>query len=109
MRPDQITRIQELSEAIADQFIVEADPREWPGAGTPPAEWSTEERGNSYWAKKNAMATAGVLRFTLDITKAAGVNEGVNDVEREADLDKQISEAERRAKAALQKVLARVR
>lgn len=109
MRPDQITRIQELSEAISDRFIAEADPQEWPGAGASPSEWSQQERGDSYWCKKNAMATAGVLRFTLDITKAAGVNEGVNDVEREADLDKQISEAERRAKAALQKVLARIK
>jgi len=109
MRPDQIERIKELSEAIADRFIMEADPREWPGAGTPPAEWSTEERGNSYWAKKNAMATAGVLRFTLDITKAAGVNDIANDIEREADLDRQIGEAERRAKEALNRVLARVK
>jgi hypothetical protein len=109
MRPDQVQQLQKLSEDLADRFIGDADSTLWSGAGKTPADMSQQERGDAYWCRKMAMATAGVLRFTLDIAKAAGVNELPDDIEREADLDKQIGEAERRAKAALQKVLARVR
>jgi hypothetical protein len=33
MRPDQIQRLQDLSEKLAEVVLEEADPKEWPGAG----------------------------------------------------------------------------
>ena len=36
MREDQYQRMKELSEKLADAFILEADPDDWPGAGLKP-------------------------------------------------------------------------
>jgi hypothetical protein len=111
MRPDQLTRLQELAEKLADKFLIEADPDEWPGAGKLPADLTVQERGDGYWAKKNAMATGGVLRFTMDVlakqepvdpTKPA-------DPEKESDLDRQIKDAEKRGDELVQAALARAK
>lgn len=105
MRPDQIQRIRDLSESLADTFISEADPSEWSGAGKPPAELTQQERGNRHWDKKNAMATGGVLRYTLDLIQHhEKVPFGTTPAElaqQDSDLDKKIKDAERRAAAAL--------
>lgn len=100
MRPDQITRLQELSEQLADRFILEADPQEWPGADKGPADASREERGDAYWCKKNAMATGGVLRFTLDVLAKQTPADPSKPVDpaQESDLDRQVREAERKSK-----------
>lgn len=110
MRPDQIARIQELSEQLADRFILEADPTEWPGAGTPPAEWSQEDRGNAYWCKKNAMATGGVLRYTMDLLAKHTPEDGKGDqAAQDADMDRQIREAERRSAQLVQEAVNRAK
>ena len=75
MRPDQLQRLDDLSERLADSFLVEADLAQWPGDGCPPSRTTQQQRGDRYWCKKNAMATGGVLRFTLDLIarrKASG-------------------------------------
>ena len=64
MRPDQVERLKELTEKLADRFLMDADPSEWPGDGKSPADLTQQERGDAYWSKKNAMATGGVLRYT---------------------------------------------
>jgi hypothetical protein len=107
MRPDQIARLNDLSEKLADRFLVEADPVEWPGGGATPADMTQQERGDSYWCKKNAMATGGVLRYTLDLVKSHSAPGG-DDAEgasKDADMDKKINEAERRAAAAVARAL----
>lgn len=110
MRPDQIERIQQLAEQLADTFISEADPGEWSGAGKPAADLTQQERGDRYWCKKNAMATGGVLRYTLDLVKS-GQDRQTSDpaaqTERDADLDRKISDAEKRAEAAMARVMRR--
>jgi len=108
MRPDQIARLQELSEQLADSFIVEAGPAEWPGTGKPPAELSQEERGNAYWCKKNAMATGGVLRYALDLLdkqSSTGPDLGA----QEADMDRRIKDAEHRAAKAVERVIGKAK
>lgn len=52
MRPDQLVRLAELSEKLADVVLEEADPAEWPGANMPLASLSQQERGDRYWSKK---------------------------------------------------------
>lgn len=109
MRPDQLQRLGDLAERLADSFLVEADPGEWPGDGCPPAELTQQLRGDRYWCKKNAMATGGVLRFTLDLIDR---KEGVKDDDHGAagdDLDRRINEAERRASAAVDQALRRAK
>jgi hypothetical protein len=110
MRPDQIQRLQELSEKLADSFLLEADPGEWPGDGKGPADLSQQERGDRYWCKKNAMATGGVLRFTMDVlakqTPTPGDKPPGDD---EGDIDRQIREAEKRAARAVQDAVDRAK
>lgn len=112
MRPDQLHRIRELSERLADTFISEADPSEWSGDGKTPADLTQQERGDRYWCKRNAMATGGVLRYTLDLIahheKGPALPPG-EQAERDADLDRKITEAERRAAAAVDRVLRRAK
>jgi len=107
MRPDQIQRLKDLSESLADVFIVEADPTNWSGDGRLPRDMSQEERGNRHWDRKGALGTGAVLSHTLNVIKhyedrkpAAGAEEGT-----EGDLDKAIGDAERRAQAALDRVM----
>lgn len=94
MRPDQLQRLNDLAEKLADSFLLEADPSEWPGDNKPPADLTQQERGDRYWCKKNAMATGGVLRYTLDLV---GKNASAPPEEGDADMDKKIREAEQRA------------
>lgn len=103
MRPDQIQRLKDLTEKLADRFLIEADPDEWPGAGQGPADLSQQERGDAYWCKKNAMATGGVLRYTLDLTKTHQA--APESPEQDSDLDNKIRDAEKRAAAAVNRAL----
>lgn len=107
LRPDQIERLQDLSEKLADRFLLEADPDEWPGSGKSPADLTQQERGDAYWCKKNAMATGGALRYTLDLIQKhnAPATGEPEDPIKDADLDAKIKDAERRANAAVNRVL----
>ena len=108
MRPDQIARLQDLSEQLADVFITEADPTNWSGDGKLPCDMSRDERGSRHWDRKGAMGTGGVLKYTLDLVAAATKN-AIDDpnaqTERDADLDAKISDAEKRAAAAVARVM----
>lgn len=61
MREDQFIRLQALSEKLAEAFIGEADPDTWSGAGKLPKDMDKGERGDRYWCKRNASATAALL------------------------------------------------
>jgi hypothetical protein len=107
MRPDQRKRLEELTEKLADVVLLEADPDEWPGATKGPADLSQQERGDRYWAKKNAAATLALLertQRTLSDAAAGGAHRG--DAPGE-DLDRDIKDAERRAQSLLDKVKAK--
>ena len=110
MRPDQLARLNELTEELADVFISEADPENWSGAGIVPRDMTKEERGNRHWDKKGAMGTGGLLRYTLDLIAQGVMNTNNNpgghaQQERDADLDAKIKDAEKRAEAAVARVL----
>lgn len=112
MRLDQLQRLQELSEGMADVVISEMDTAAWPGAGKPLAEITKDERGDRYWCKKNAAASLSLLVKLLSVTgmvarAGSGMitpselptsGDGVQD-----DLDAQIAEAERKAEAMLKR------
>lgn len=108
MRPDQIERLKELSENLADVFIIEANPANWSGGGLP-RDMTPEQRGNRHWDRKGALGTGAVLSHTLNVIKhyedrhAAGGGGG--DDEPDGNLDKAISDAEQRAQAALARVM----
>lgn len=106
MRPDQLQRLNDLSEKLADVFLEEADPQTWNGAGQAVADMSTEDRGNRYWCKKNAMATGGVLRYTLDLIQHHK-DRAPGDPEQDADMDARIRDAERRTKKVVEDAMKR--
>lgn len=107
MRPDQLARLHELSEQLADTFLTEADPNEWAGGNKLPADLSQQERGDRYWCKKNAMATGGVLRYTLDLLLKHEEREP--DDAEEDELDKKIQAAEKSAAKALKAAMNRAK
>jgi len=108
MRPDQIEQLKELAERLADVFIMEADPVNWSGAGKLPADMEKDERGNRVWEKRGAMATGGVLKYTLDLTAqghASKINDDEEQAHRDDELDSKIEDAQKRAKAALDRAM----
>jgi hypothetical protein len=107
MREDQVLRLRDLSEKLADVVLEEADPDEWPGAGLPLAGLSQQERGDRYWCKKNAAASFALLTRTEDlIERAAGRGETEDQGEREADLERELNDYEKKAAKLLDKVQA---
>lgn len=104
MRPDQLIRLAELSEKLADVVLEESDPAEWPGANTPLAALTQQERGDRYWCKKNAAATFSLLERTASLL--ADVKTVGNDRHKDDDdLDKQIQAKEKEAAKMLERVM----
>ena len=102
MRPDQYSKLQDLSEKLTDRFIEEADPENWPGAGVPVARMDKQTRGDSYWCRKVAIGTLSlVMRIdTLvgKIQQQSNTGDGANAVhETEDELDAEIAAAEKEA------------
>lgn len=69
MRDDQIQRLQDMAEAVAEIFIEETDPQTWSGAGVPMADMDSQTRGDRYWCKKNAIQTGTLLARVLDLAQ----------------------------------------
>lgn len=109
MRPDQKARLDEIDELLTEEFLIEADPREWPGFGKPPASWTSEERGDRHWTKKNAIGTAATLRSLQDLVDRHIKNTSADpetQADRDGDLDRHISRYEKEAANLLEKVQA---
>lgn len=105
LRPDQLAIMQDLIENLGDVFIEEADPRNWSGSGVPMSAMTQEQRGNRHWDRKGAMGTGGVLRFAMDVINRAKVEGGAAMTEGEDDLEVQVREAQKRASAAILRVV----
>lgn len=100
MRFDQLARLKELAEEVAEVFIYEADPRAWSGHGQDLADMDAETRGNRYWDKKNAIQTGTLLARVLDLAER---DDRAGDGARVADEDaeEQVSRFEQKAKELL--------
>lgn len=101
MRADQLTRLQALSEKLADVVLDEADPENWPGDNVLPKDLTQQDRGDRYWCKKNAAATFVLLSKTEEIITRRGASGNADDSE---DIDKTIAKAEKEAAAAIQRM-----
>ena len=111
MRPDQLQQLQDLSERLADVFLLEADPDNWSGAGKLPADMTKDERGDRHWDRKGAMGTGGVLKYTIDLISSAEDRRTSDDelqAARDADLEMKIDDAKKRAHAAMKRVLDKI-
>lgn len=107
MRPDQIAQLDDIVERLADAFIMEADPMNWPGAGKLPVDMDRDTRGDRHWSQKAAMGTGGVLKYVIDL-KERSINGHTADPEmnheRESELDGQIRRAQKTAADALARI-----
>lgn len=103
MRRDQLERLIDLSERIAEVFIEEADPDTWNGAGQPLSTLSQEERGDRLWDKKNAIQTGALLARVLDLRE----REPNRRHHSEREVDDELKRYEKQAKEMLNAVVAR--
>jgi hypothetical protein len=106
MRPDQIARLQDLAEKLAEVVLEEADPQNWPAAGIAADAMTQQERGDRYWCKRNAAATFGLLERTMrTVADAAEVNPRSGEPNDRPELHKEVSRLEREAGKLLEKVM----
>ena len=61
MRPDQAARLEDLSERLAEQTLLDADPANWTAAGKIGQDMTVEERGSAVWDRKLAVQTVSLL------------------------------------------------
>lgn len=54
-------KLAELQALLELEYLREADPRSWPGAGKGPAERSKQERGDRVWCKTDAAKTLTLI------------------------------------------------
>lgn len=102
MRPDQLARLNELSEILSDVLLDEIDPREWPGAGKMQRDMNQQERGDRYWCKKNAAATLMIVGKIGDLARNAMLEKyNIDDAQM---LDQEINAAEKEASRLLAKL-----
>lgn len=103
MRPDQLERLKELRERLADEALVEMDPANWPGADTPREQWDAKTRGDRNWSMKNAQASVTLLVNLHRLTDAAGATTPPPEDEA-AKEQREIDRAEAEARKLLDKV-----
>jgi hypothetical protein len=117
MRQDQYERLQKLEEKLMDVYLVEADTEHWPGHGIELSNMDKSTRGDRYWSKRNAAATASLIMRTQNLI---GTSHGIGttlpaapgaDAEDEAaqELDRELATAEAAAERMRADVIKRAR
>lgn len=99
MRPDQVVRLQEVAEKLADLFIDEADPDSWPEA----------DRTERYKHKRDAAETAQLLARAQALLEGPGPGIKPGDPDGVAANERRVSDAEKRAAAAVERALSRAK
>jgi len=105
MRPDQLERLRDLEERLADVVLEEADPDTWPGAGKPLADLTQQQRGDRFWCKRNAAATFGLLERTVRTLADAVAPHGGRGEEHDDELGNEIERMEREASKVLDRAM----
>lgn len=113
MRQDQLERMQRLAETLADVFLDEAEPENWPGDGILPKNMDSATRGDRYWCKKNAVATVSLIQRVhtlvglIRLDSGAGGGAAAVDERQgeESSLDAEIVAAEKEAKKLMNEAI----
>lgn len=79
MRPEQITRLVEIEEQLLDVFVSECKPKKWPGMT------KSEDRGDRYWHKKNALATLTIVGRIQTVLRDARTDGGQGEAPKAGD------------------------
>lgn len=104
MRKDQVERLADISEKVADVFIMEADPDNWNGCGTPMQKMDNDTRGNRLWDKRNAVQTGTLLTRIIELReRAIGMMSPITD----DDAEQEIKRHEKAARKLLNEALER--
>lgn len=106
MRKDQIERLQDMAEQVAEVFLEEADPQNWSGAGQMLADMDKDTRGGRYFDKKNAIQTGTLLARVLDL-RDRDARSGGGGEKPEEDAEQEINRFEKQAKEMVNAVIAR--
>lgn len=61
MRADQIQRLKDMQEKVAEEALTALDTDLWPGANVPVEKWTSQIRGDRNWTMKNANAAVTLL------------------------------------------------
>lgn len=94
MRADQLARLADLTEEVADVFLEAAHPENWTGAGQDMQSMDPATRGARNWDVKTANQIGALLARTLDLRDRITLPDDSPDDAAEAD----ISKYERKAK-----------
>lgn len=97
MRADQIKRLAELEEDLADFFLSEADPKLWP------------KEAIDLYRTKRAASDTGALLARVQTLMAGTMGGGRHDPDNEKAADRMIEIAEQRATQAMQRAMERSR
>lgn len=99
MRQDQLDRLEDIEERVAEVFMAEADPDGWNGAGVSLKDMDEKTRGGRYWDKKNAIQTGTLLARVQDLRKRDGNN--LANPMPEEDAEQEVRRFEKEAKEAI--------
>jgi hypothetical protein len=110
MRQDQIQKLNDLTEKLADAVLIDADPERWIGYGKSAGQMTKEERGDAYWCRKVAAATISVLKRVENVVSdATEAQNGGAELNEDAELEKEMASAEREAELLLDQLQRRIR
>lgn len=105
MREDQIKRLEDVSQRLAEVAIRDADPETWTASEVPLVDMTRDERGDANWCRKTAVQTLAVLAHVqriLTASPAPGAPGAGSEVE--ASPEDQIARAERAANEMLERI-----
>ncbi len=111
MRIDQFQALQKRAEELVDVFLLESDPKGWPGNGVLPANMDAKTRGDAYWVKKNAVATLACAQRIINLVQVIRERsvaelpaDSAGEEKVEDSLDAEVAAAEKQAKEMLDAV-----
>ncbi len=100
MRDDQRQRLADISEALAEVAIRDADPANWTAADKPLCDMTKEERGDAAWCRKTAVQSVALLGRLQQILRDTGGGKSGDDDDPASD----IKRAENEARKLLERV-----
>lgn len=101
MREDQIKRLAEVSERLAEVVILDADPDSWTATGKTLCDMSKDERGDAAWCRKTAVQSVALL---IRVEQLLLPKDGQRPQDDYPDPETEIKRAEKSARDMLDRV-----
>lgn len=97
MTPEQVVKLQALSEKLFEVVVVEVDPASWSGDGKRPRDMTKDERGDAVWCRRQAAASLALLTQVQRLTHSLETGMPIEPSTDIEDLDQAIALAEKDA------------